>query len=335
MATIEWRAGKKGRYAYLNWSDAAGQHRESLGAITPVAAKLALHAKEVELLTGQRILSSAPLIGDLAKAYLEWRASEYPDSQERAAEIINLCVVPDFRYVAADQIQPLQAEKWKADRMKVVSAATAIHELAQFKAMLNWSVRTKLQIVNPIADVKAPQNVVSRPPHWYEMEQLHALYVATKERSAVRAAIWQLMANTGIRSGEARHLKAEQVRDGSLMIHSEPGARTKSRKWREVPMSANAKAATKVLAAETTTEYLLPVMTKHALSMAFSYDRSAAGLGGSAHSLRHSFGTHQAMKGTPIRVLKELMGHASIKTTEKYLHVAETHLKNAIAGFNL
>lgn len=335
MATIEWRQGKRGKYAYLNWSDAAGQHRESLGAVTPVAAKLALHAKEVELLTGQKILSSAPLIGDLAKAYLEWRASEYPDSQERAAEIINLHIVPDFRYVAADQIQPLQVEKWKADRMKVVSASTAIHELAQFKAMLNWAVRTRLQAVNPIAAVKPPQNVVSRPPHWYEMEQLHKLYTATQSRSAVRAAIWQFMANTGVRSGEARHLKPEHVRGGSAMIHSEPGARTKSRKWREVPLSPNALAAVEILLAETTTAYLLPVMTKHALSMAFSYDRTAAGLDGSAHSLRHSFGTHQAMKGTPIRVLKELMGHASIKTTEKYLHVAETHLKNAIAGFNL
>ena len=40
------------------------------------------------------------------------------------------------------------------------------------------------------------------------------------------------------------------------------------------------------------------------------------------HTLRHTFGTHSVRRGTQLRVVQEVLGHSSLKTTSLYVSLA-------------
>lgn len=48
------------------------------------------------------------------------------------------------------------------------------------------------------------------------------------------------------------------------------------------------------------------------------------------HLLRHTFASTLAVRGVPLRVIQELLGHSSITTTERYAHLAPSSLRSAV-----
>lgn len=347
---------RRGDAWVLCWWQGGKEHRRSLGAIPKKEADTLCRLKRDELRRERhagvvalpKAVGGMPTLEQFARdTYLPWHAAEFPASHERIESIFELHLMPEFGGLDLDRITKARTEHYKTQRR--AKAETVAKELRALQAALNRAVFFEIIDRNPIKGVKPPRHMDSKPPRWYTAAELRAIYANAKALPGDEAAkglpangfadyapVWRLMANTGLRRAEAQQLKWTDVGKAELRVLSSEGARTKSGKWRQVPLSDGAQDALKALRKMTgSTGYVLPRMQSRSLTRAFGKALDRAGLDGSLHCLRHTFCAHLVSQGVPLRTVQVLAGHANMTTTERYAHLAPGHLRDAVSGLSL
>jgi integrase len=316
MATLTTRLG----YHILSWTEDGKRRRVSLGKVGTIPKRELddiLRIKEYELSTGARLLHAnrrpAPRFEHFVTDYLLWHRAEYPDSHYRVSQIVHDHLLEPFGATPLNLLTVKQAEDFKTARRFLVRGSTVVKELRVLQAIINRAVDLKIITDNPISIVQPPQQLDSKPHHWYEdPAELAALYAVSDY-----GPIWKLYANTGLRRREGLHMRWLWVSD-ALRIQSTGEDRTKSGDWRKIPLTAGATEALARL--DRSGPYLLPRMAPGSLSRAYARDARKAGIAGSLHSLRHTYICRMLLERVPMRTVQLYAGHASIVTTENYAY---------------
>lgn len=323
MATLY----KRGRAWYIHYVQDGRQIRRSLGPIEKAQAERERSVIEYKLRTGALSQPAAPLFSDFTSDYEDWYEAEFPDTYDKLRYIFR--VLGDrLGQLALDQITEQVVDEYRAKRSGVVQVETLRKEIRTLKAMLNRAVKWNIIQAHPCKDAAEPRSKTSKPPPFYTKKQLRELYRASLHHRWQ----WQFMVNTGVRRTEALQIKRADIHGTRLRVLSEEWARTKSGKWREIPLNKPAEQARKRLKGG---DYLFPTMRAESMSRAFRQDAKRAKLPGNLHWLRHTFASHLVMAGVPLRTVQVLMGHSTIAVTEKYAHLAPSHLRGATAAIAL
>lgn len=317
MASLYERNG----YVYLAWIDPDTKKRKyqslaKVGVLSKKELETIKRDREYETSTGARLLHSnkrpSPTFRTFVIGYLKWHKTSFPDSHFRVEQIIMDHFLKE-RW--ADKPMNLvtinEIEDYKTSRRFRVRGSTVEKELRTLKAVFRRAVDLEVIPKNPIKLVQPPKKLDSKPHHYYTTDELEILY-----RQSAYGPIWRFMANTGLRRGESLHLRREWITD-AVRIQSTGEDRTKSGEWRKVPLTDGARAALKEIPDG---EYLLPRISPESLSRAFARDARRAQVGGSLHSLRHTYICHLLLAGVPIRTVQLYAGHAHVSTTERYAY---------------
>ena len=282
------------------------------------------------------VAAAGPIFADWAGRYALWHSQEYPDSYYRVEQILRVHLIPTFGRSPLMALDRRQVETYKARRLALAAAGTVVKELRTLQACINAAVDWDLIPRNPIAKVRAPRDLSSRPPRWYSREELALIYAAEAVIPVCTTGAdadlhrryrwaWQLLANTGLRRGEGLQLQWRDVGREEIGVRSEDGARTKSGHWRAIPIGLGAGEALEALVAVSSKARLgtsCPRSPPTSLSRAFVRTLGRCDLDGHIHCLRHTYCSHLVQAGVPLRTVQVLAGHASSRTTERYAHLA-------------
>ncbi len=224
--------------------------------------------------------------------------------------------------------------------MDGLKASSRARSLSGIKNFLTWLDKQGVMHNAALASVRAPKlpRKLPRPMDETQIERLidnASASASTDWITARNTALFMLLYGCGLRISEALQLNLSDLpRDGFLIVMG------KGRKERQVPVLAIVEKAIAQYRAlcPYAEEPERPVfmsergkrLNQGIAQKAMRDVRGMLGLPETAtpHALRHSFATHLLQNGANLREIQELLGHASLSTTQRYTDVnAEEMLK--------
>lgn len=250
---------------------------------------------------------------------------------------------PDKRDAAKLEARDLRA--FLASRAAKAEPATVIRKIAALRSFYRFLLRRGGLVTNPASELSAPK-LRRKLPHFVDVESA-AEAVEMPSRVGSRAlnlrdrALLEVLYGSGVRVSElcGLDLGSIDLREATARV------RGKGDKERIVPLGSKAVAALdeylgarpELLAAKrtaTSSEALFLSTRGERLGvrqvqlLVKAYGKLATGSDAlHPHALRHSCATHLLDAGADLRSIQELLGHASLSTTQRYTHVSVDRLQ--------
>lgn len=228
-----------------------------------------------------------------------------------------------------------------------LQVASIGRHLASLRRFLRFLFDTHRLDHDPTINIESPRKW-SRLPDSLNLRQVRDLLESPQpaEELALRdLALLELLYATGMRAAEvcSLHLEDLKLQVGFLRCRGKGG------KQRVVPLGRPAAEALGLylqrqrpeLARPCSGSYVFVTRTGRPMRRGTVWElvikyAQRAGLAGkvSPHTLRHTFASHLLQGGADLRVVQELLGHASVVTTQVYTHVDRARLKSIHQRFH-
>jgi integrase len=296
--------------------------------------------------------SASPTLGAYMKEhYLPWVRAYRKNGTETERRIRLFSFLWN---TTVENIAPAEIERWRVERIKTVKAATINKDLGALKAAINWGVKRGLLEVHPLARLERLQERDSKTiVRYLSPEERARLIVALDEHEAglrmrrksnnkgLDERNKELMPdvadhlkpmviislNTGIRRGSLFGLLWSDV-DLDRRVLTLRGEEGKSGKTNRVPLNDAAFRAFSEWRNSSKGDGLVfpsPKTEKRRgnCKTAWKTLMKKANIENFRwHDMRHDFASQLVMKGVDLNTVRELMGHADMKMTLRYAHLA-------------
>jgi len=306
---------KKGSVYWMIKQHKGKRVEESLGTSNKRLAEKFYAEKLTAILDGSywQPKQRAVTFKELASKYLE-KSTNQRDPYSASA------VLKHFGDMVAHEIDIECVEDWIQVRMEEVAMGTLKQEFAFCRAMYNvarkkW--RKELMIrENPFSDTGLPSFNNERK-RFASIEEEEALYKTAKEQWAKDIFLFAI--HTGCRRSEVLACDVQNninMKNRYIKIQATKGGNEKT-----IPMSSKLfNMIERRLKIENNSDKLFNV-TASAVRYAFDQAVKDAGIIDlHFHDLRHTYGSRLYQMGIDLYTIKKLMGHRSLKMTERYVH---------------